>query len=349
MKLTAEEKQGLSPAEIAALEGEGADEALATMGDEAPAPRGAAATHHDDDDAATGAAADNQDGANADTDADDGGQAAAAEATKGKPDAADDGALTAEQLAEIAADTGTASAAEPAKLPTFEVPERDFAAERKALRDSRTAIQAKWDEGALTDEELRAQLDEVDDKLEALAAERARADTLRSINEQAAKDAQAKVEAEFNTATAAIIKAAATSTTAKVDYLKDKGAQRQFDMALDMLQADEANAGKTPTQLVKEAHRAVLVVRGLPVDAPKPAAAPAAAAAPAEPAPPKPRDVPMTLGGLPNASQVPMEDETLAQASRLNGEELEAYLARLSPAQQKKLMATVDRQSGAVH
>lgn len=325
MKLSPEERQGLSPAEIAALEGEGADEALATMGDDKPAPRAAAPAAAPADEAAD----EHDDGQGND---DDGNQAAAN--ADGEHAAADAGALTAEQLAAIAEDT--TAAAEPAKLPTFDVPERDFNAERKALRDSRKAIQAKWDEGDLSDEALQAQLDEVDDKLEALAAERARADTLRSINEQAAKDAQAKIDAEFNAATAAIIKAASTSTTAKVDYIADKAAQRQFDMALDMLQADPDNAGKTPTQLVREAHRAVLVVRGLPVGDAKPTPTPT-------PNTPRPRDVPLTLGGLPNASQVPVEDETLAQATRLSGDELEAYMARLSPAQQKKLMATVDK------
>lgn len=333
MKLSAAEKQGMSPTEIAALEGDGVDTALATMGDDVPTSLPAAA----------GSASDADD--NADDDLSDAGtgaddDAANAAAPAPAPAAAEDGTLTAEQLAAIAKDT----APEPAKLPTYEVPTKDFAAERKALRESRKEIQAKWDQGDLTDEELQTQLDAVDDQLEALTAEKVRADTLRDLNEQHAREAQAKIDAEFNTATAAIIKAAATSATAKVDYVKDKGAQRQFDMALDMLQADEANAGKTPTQLVAEAHKAVLVIRGLPIGNAAPAPAPAPAAVPAAP---RPRDVPVTLGGLPNASQVPLQDETLAQASRLSGEDLENFLSRLPPAQQQRLLRSID--NGAVH
>lgn len=331
MKLTAEEKQGLSPAEIEALEGAGADEALATMGDtvlDTPAKAKPAAAADQADDATGEDAAD----AGAD-DADD------TESADADPQA-DAATLTAEQLAAIAKD------AEPAAtLPKFDVPERDFAAERKALRDSRKEIQAKWDQGELSDEELQAQLDAVDDQLEALATERARADTLKAINEQAARDAQAKIDAEYSNATTAIIKAAAASTTAKVDYLKDQAAQRQFDMALDMLQADPENAGKTPTQLVREAHRAVLIIRGLPTGAPATAPAPTPAAG----APKPPRNVPMGIGHLPNASPVPVQDETLAQAQNLSGEDLEQYMARLSPSQLAKLMKTVDRQSGAMH
>lgn len=334
MKLTPEEKQGLSPSEIAALQGEGADAALATMGDQAPPPRHAAADAADAD-ATTDADADEDGDDGDDGDQDDATSANAADTDSKTAKPAGDGTLTAEQLAAIARDTG----AEPAKLPTFEVPERDFAAERKALRDSRKEIQAKWDSGDLSDEELQIQLDAVDDKLENLAAERARADTLRAINEQAARDAAARIEAEENEATVAIIKAAAASTTAKVDYLQDKSAQVQFDMALGMLKADEANARKTPTQLVQEAHRAVLAIRGLSEGGNTPAPTPT-------PAPRQPRNVPLTLSGLPNASQVPLQDDTMAQAAQLSGDELEAFMARLSPAQLNRLMRTVD---GARH
>lgn len=330
MKLTPEERQGMSPAEIAALEGEGVDTALATMGDNAPtAQAGAADTGTDD----TGTDDADDTGAADDTTA-----APAKPAAQGDDTAADGAALTAEQLAAIAQDTQTA---EPAKLPTYEVPAKDFEAERKALRQSKKDIQAKWDQGELTDEQLQAQLDEVDDKIDALTAERVRAETLRDLNEQNAREAKAKVEAEFTAATTAIIKQAATSTTAKVDYIKDKSAQRQFDLAMDMLQADEANASKTPAQLVAEAHKAVLVIRGLPVGAP------AAAPSPAAPVAPKPRDVPVTIGGLPNASQVPLQDETMAQATRLSGEDLEQFLARLPPAQQQRLLRSID--NGVAH
>ena len=332
MKLSAAEKQGMSPTEIAALEGDGVDTALATMGDDVPtlpattASQNAADEGDDDLDAGAGAA---DTSANAAA-ADDAGKAADKQADA-------EGTLTAEQLAAIAKDT----APEPAKLPTYEVPTKDFAAERKTLRESRKEIQAKWDQGDLTDEELQTQLDAVDDQLETLTAEKVRADTLRDLNEQHAREAQAKIDAEFNAATAAIIKAAAASPTAKVDYLKDTAAQKQFDMALDMLGADPANAGKTPTQLVAEAHKAVLVIRGMPIGNAAPAPAPAA------PAAPRPRDVPVTLGGLPNASQVPLQDETLAQASRLSGEDLENFLSRLPPAQQQRLLRSID--NGAVH
>ena len=43
MKLSAAEKQGMSPTEIAALEGDGVDTALATMGDDVPTSLPAAA------------------------------------------------------------------------------------------------------------------------------------------------------------------------------------------------------------------------------------------------------------------------------------------------------------------
>lgn len=320
MKLSPEDKAGLSPSEIAALEGADAETALATMGDDAPDVVQATSPDADTDDANTDDAGDVD------------------EIAEDAPANADDGALTAEQLDAIAKD----AAPEPAKLPTYEVLTKDFAAERKTLRESRKEIQAKWEQGELTDEELQTQQDAVDDKLEALTAEKVRAETLTTINEQNKREAKAKIDAEFSAATTATIKAAMGSTTARVDYIKDKVAQRQFDMALDMLQADPENASKTPAQLVQQAHRSVLAVRGLPTgeQVKKPTNTQASASTP-----PKPRDVPVTLAGLPNASQVPLEDETLTQAARLSGEDLEQFMARLSPAQQAKLMRTVDNRA----
>jgi hypothetical protein len=330
MKLTEAEKAGLTPGEIAALESTDADAALATLGDEVPAE--AQASSADDDEATDDGAAAELEQADA--------------AADGQDQPAGDEALTPEQLAAVAND---APGSNSAKLPTFEVPERDFGAEKKALKDSRAAIQQKWDEGEITDEQLRAQLDEVDDKLEALATERARAETLRAINEQAAREAAARQQAEEQAATEAVIKAAAASTTARVDYVKDVKAQRQFDMAWDMLKADPDNATMTAKQLAQAAHRHVLAIRGLPMsDAP--ATNQATNTTPArQPAARQPRDVPVTLSGLPNASPVQVQDEMLAQITTLDGLSTEEYMARLSPAQLDKLMRTVDGRTGPRH
>ena len=333
MKLTPAEKAGLSPAEIAALESADAETALATMGDTPPEPGTIQAADDADqdnsDDTDTGAEGASSDGADA----------AGAGDDQAKDDA--DGTLTAEQLAAIAAE---GQPAQPAKPTTYEVPERNFAAERKALRDERKALQAKWDAGELDDAQLEAQQDAVDDKLDALAREQARADTLRELNEQHAREAAARLEAEENDATIAVIKAAKAAKVGAIDYVADKAAQSQFDMALGMLKADPANSTKTPTQLVQQAHRAVLAVRGINAEpAPNPSLTPTAT-----PRQPQPRNVPQSLAGLPNAGIVPLQDETLAQAQRLNGEDLEQFLARLTPAQQAKLLRNVDNQA-AVH
>mgnify|MGYP000997818193 CR=1 FL=1 len=112
-------------------------------------------------------------------------------------------------------------------------------------------------------------------------------------------------------------------------------AAAQFDSLFAAAKIDPANAKLSAQQVVEKAHKAVLALNGL-AEAPKPRAEAAAPAAPA------PRNVPPSIGGLPNASQTVVQDELLAQFNQLEGDDAERFMASLNDKQVERLMRMSD-------
>lgn len=313
MKLTPEERDMLSPEEIATLEGADADAHLATMGDTVlPGETTPAA-------AAEAAEVESDSTQDADETAD---------ATDGNEGSTTD-----------AAPEKTAAAAEPApaaqpKPQAFDVP--DTAAltdQRKALRDEKRDLTKKWSAGEVTDEEYADQVDALDDKLSTLVAAQTEAATLHRINAQ--NEARAKAEAEAAENQAMFATAQASKSAGLIDYGTNKVAAAQFDSLFAAAKIDPANAKLSAQQVVEKAHKAVLALNGL-AEAPKPRAEAAAPAAPA------PRNVPPSIGGLPNASQTVVQDELLAQFNQLEGDDAERFMASLNDKQVERLMRMSD-------
>lgn len=313
MKLTPEERDMLSPEEIATLEGADADAHLATMGDTVlPGETTPAA-------AAEAAEVESDSTQDADETAD---------ATDGNEGSTTD-----------AAPEKTAAAAEPApaaqpKPQAFDVP--DTAAltdQRKALRDEKRDLTKKWSAGEVTDEEYADQVDALDDKLSTLVAAQTEAATLHRINAQ--NEARAKAEAEAAENQAMFATAQASKSAGLIDYGTNKVAAAQFDSLFAAAKIDPANAKLSAQQVVEKAHKAVLALNGL-AEAPKPKAEAAAPAAPA------PRNVPPSIGGLPNASQTVVQDELLAQFNQLEGDDAERFMASLNDKQVERLMRMSD-------
>ena len=151
---------------------------------------------------------------------------------------------------------------------------------------------------------------------------------------------------------------------ADVDYSKDTKAQKNFDVALRTLQADPDNAALEFGDLVDEAHRVVLALRGgvRKVDATVPAAAASAepvtapavketkAVKSATPVAPvavalekvpdrQPAEkAPVTLRGLPVASTPNSNGDVIEQMSRLSGQAYQDAFAKLSPQQRRSLV-----------
>lgn len=331
MKLTKEELASLSPDERAALTGEEVEQSLAMIGDTKlepkPAPAPAAPTEEElaAQDAAAEAAA-----------AAAGREGGAADAAAPTPAAA---APAPAAAAPAAIEEPAAPVPAPAPAP-FKVDATDYTEQRKTLATEKAEAFKKWSDGQLSDDEYATAQAQFDDRLADLVRAQTRADTLREANEQRAAQERAAIEQAEHTAMANL----AQSVKDTVDY-SDQTAARQFDLAFDAVKADPKNAALTPAQQVAKAHGAVLAMRGIAAPAPT-AAAPSAPAAPA--AKPKPRDVPTTLGGLPNAAPAGVHDDLMEQAGRLSGLELEEFLARQTPATVARIMRTADN-SGIVH
>lgn len=334
MKLTPEDLAALSPDERAALQAEDADQHLATYGDTKLAVSEEA--EQDKTEAKTEAKAEAKDDPGAgeeDYDADEG-----EESEGGTTDAKDD-AKAAPTKEEAAAALEELEAPKPAAAPApapvqYEVDSTDFAAQRKDLRDQKLAIHKEWSEGKLTDDEFAQRTVELDDKLADIAVAQGRAAALKEANEQHAKqqaEALAQAETEACAALAARVKD-------QIDYSANKfqnPAAKQFDVLLQAAKLDPENQGKPIAEVVEKVHDAMLALRGIA----RPAGAPAPAAAPA---PKPPRDVPRTLSGIPDAAPVGVQDEALEAAGRLEGEDLERFLASLPTDKLRKVMRTAD-------
>ncbi len=240
-KLSDADKIGMSPEEIAALEGENADALLAMHG----------ATEQQQTNAG-------------DSNDDDGGSSDE-----------DDASLSTDQLAEVLNGEQTQPPADPAPL---KVETLDYAAERKKLSDERAAIERKWAAGeeGCTDEWRAQELERIEAARDDLLIRHTRAETLREQNEQAAARSKEAYDNAINAEVRRLLEASKKEGAA-VAYAADPKAQQQFDLALKMIEADPDAASLTPAQRVADAHRLVLARRGIAAPAPAPAPAPAAA------------------------------------------------------------------------
>lgn len=311
IELSADDRAGMSPAEIEALTGEDAEANLRSHG----AEEESAAQRTLDEAAAAAAVDEGRVGVD-----EEGGETTAAPAEEGAP-----------SLDELAALLADEEAPTPAATPTpvpFKVDDKDFKAERVAVRTKIQEIDDQWSAGTLTDAERKEQLGPLHDQLDDLLAAQVRADTLHEVNEQTAQNQQAATDAQINAACTALMKQAKADKTINYSPKVDPTAAIEFD---EFLQAHAKRyVGKSAAFIVAQAHRSMLALRGI-----TPAAAP--------PPPPGRRDVPTaTLSGIPAASPVGMENEALDRLSTLQGEDYEEAFASLPQAEQDRILRAAD-------
>lgn len=232
-----------------------------------------------------------------------------------------DGASDDEGAIDQAALEAVASEDAPAR-PTYDRPEaRDFDAERKTLRGSKSDIQKQWNDGELSDEEYAAKVSEVDDQLDALLTAKVKAETIEDLNRQAVIQTQQQVLESIR----------ATSKKAnELDYADIKVATA-YDKMLGAVMADPDNGGKTFAELAQLAHDALCTTRGVKRAAPA-----------ADPNNPKPRReapvIPTTLRGLPNASVSNTGGSRIDAISKLTGPAYQEAFEKLSPAEKAALL-----------
>ena len=239
------------------------------------------------------------------------------------------------------------------QIPTYqtELP-ADYQAQRGVLLKEKALAMKKLIDGELDLEAFSVVESRVSNALEDLTAQRIRSETLSEANVQ---NQQAMQQSE--------IRRLIARAKADVDYSKDTKAQKNFDVALRTLQADPDNAALEFGELVDEAHRVVLALRGgvgkvqvdpavaaaaVPVVAPvvkdvkavKAAtpAAPVAAALEKVPDRQPAEKAPVTLRGLPVASTPNSNGDVIEQMSRLSGQAYQDAFAKLSPQQRRSLV-----------
>ena len=240
------------------------------------------------------------------------------------------------------------------QIPTYqtELP-ADYQAQRGVLLKEKALAMKKLIDGELDLEAFSVIESRVSNALEDLTAQRIRSETLSEANVQ---NQQAMQQSE--------IRRLIARAKAEVDYSKDTKAQKNFDVTLRTLQADPDNAALEFGDLVDEAHRVVLALRGgvgkVQVEAavaaaPAPAvtapvvkeakvvkaatpAAPIAVASEKVPDRQPAEKAPVTLRGLPVASTPNSNGDVIEQMSRLSGQAYQDAFAKLSPQQRRSLV-----------
>ena len=237
------------------------------------------------------------------------------------------------------------------QIPTYqtELP-ADYQAQRSVLLKEKSLAMKKLIDGELDLDAFSVIESRVSNALEDLTAQRIRSETLSEANVQ---NQQAMQKSE--------IRRLIARAKADVDYSKDTKAQKSFDVALRTLQSDPDNAALEFGDLVDEAHRVVLALRGgvgkvdatvpavaavtVPVVAPVvkdakavTSVAPVAVALEKVPDRQPAEKAPVTLRGLPVASTPNSNGDVIEQMSRLSGQAYQDAFAKLSPQQRRSLV-----------
>lgn len=220
----------------------------------------------------------------------------------------------------------TNPAADPLNILNFtaEVPQ-DYKTQRQTLMKEKAEAMGKLMDGEMDASEYAAIETRVADALEELTAARIRAETLQEATIQS----QARYQQQQISNIAQQAK-----KSGELDYMADKTAQAQFDIALQGLKAIPENANKDFSELAKDAHNAVLAMRGIAKKS-----ATSTEASNAQPPERKPDgQPPVTLRNLPNAAQSNTGGNVIDGLARLKGEEYESAFAKLTPAQKRALL-----------
>lgn len=221
-------------------------------------------------------------------------------------------------------------AAEPTR-PTYDsMGEQDFKAERAALRAEEAAIEKRWGDGELSDEDRLAQLNAVRDKLDDVLRAQTRADTIADLNRQAAAQEQQK-------ALSAVAQASAKA--GELDY-SDQKVAAAFDRMISAIMSDPDNAGKPFAEIAGLTHAALCAVRGVQRSVKVESDSTAKSPKGDKPSQASMRaTIPQTLGNMPPAAAAPVGNDAITSLAAMDDPDAaEASLAAMSAAQRKSLL-----------
>lgn len=213
----------------------------------------------------------------------------------------------------------------------FEAP-ADAAERRTALRTERSEAFTKLMDGTITTEEYNAIETRVADDLETLAAQVSKAELATAMNEQqTAREWKKAVASHFDAAKAI-----------GADYKANPKLHKEFDGLLKVFAAEAAAKGMSDVGLkaskyaLEQAQLVMNARHGFKAEA-APGAKTQTAAEKAIAEANSVRHSLQTLSNIPAADRVLTDESPLAKVSTLEGEDLELYLASLSPADLKRL------------
>lgn len=331
----------LTPEERAAIAEDDPEETAALARIAAGGADDSATDDDDDDDDAgdgDGAAADKTTAAPAAAPAAATPAAAPAQADDGTK-AGDDGAKTTETEAAAApAPALSPRAAYRAELPA------DHAEKKAELQQATDDLRAKFKSGEIEVDDYEAERSKLDEQRRALDRAETKAEISSEIQTQS-------IEQQWFAAVDRQIVEATKPENGGINYRADTDKMADLDAFVKTLAARKENEDKPMEWFLKEAHKRVLSLHDIKPQAKADAADPAAIAAAAEAKKeavkaavdkrkPPVDAVPPSLAHVPGADAAgDMGGDEFADLDKLEGIELEAAVARLSPGQREKYLA----------
>lgn len=199
----------------------------------------------------------------------------------------------------------------------------DYEAQVQALAEEDSALADKFKAGEIDFDAFRAQSTELNNRRHELSMVKVKADIAADMGSQAVEDSWQDTINSFM---------AKTKKDEGIDYRKDKAKEKDLDIFVKVLAAEDENADKPMGWFLSEAHRMVRAKHGI--------------AAPAQTTPGKTKrtppvgQIPKTLAGVPGTDgPVDIGGDEFQELDRLEGMELEEAVARLSPAARAKYLS----------
>lgn len=203
----------------------------------------------------------------------------------------------------------------------------DFGAKVEELRAKEASLIESFKAGDLDFDDYRAQTAALQQEAAALERAVTKAEIAREIAEQTAQ------QAWFDS----VNRMADAAKRDGIDYRQDATKQRDLDVFIKALAADQGNQDKPADWFLQEAHKRVMALHG--VVAAKPAAAgPADTKKPAARKPPVDA-LPKTLAQVPGGDGPGDVADEFADVDSLSGDALESAIARMTPAQRERYLA----------
>ncbi len=290
--------------------------------------------------AAMQAVVDGKDGTGIDDDDAAGSAAAIPEATEPAaevtPAAAEAPAAT--PAATPAAATPVTPAATPATEPKAELPKdfapqyvanlpADFAQREAAIKTKSVELAEKFRAGELEFDAYRAEAEALTAERDSLLLARAKAEISTEMRAQTTEQQWAHTVQAFK---------ATVKNTSGIDYDTDAARGTDLDTVVRALASNPANGQRSMDWFLNEAHRVVSAMHGDPAPAKL-----AAAAKPAASRVPPLAEQPKTLAQVPGGAGPGDVGSAFANIDGLEGDALEAAIARMTDAQREQYLAGV--------